>query len=152
MYGHSLSTLCAHSFQNFYFYFYSPYTLLQICYYNAQLGLRRLLKIKNQELRQMKVLAGTILDQRSETEQFFMEALNEVRKLLTTSSIGLLHLLCCIVLRHYVLVCATYCFKHIDTYLLRSGSVEDKILCFNMKDCILCMHACKHVVVLQSTK
>ena len=26
----------------------------------------------------MKSLAGTILDQRSETEQFFMEALNEV--------------------------------------------------------------------------
>ena len=26
----------------------------------------------------MKALAGTILDQRSETEQFFMEALNEV--------------------------------------------------------------------------
>ena len=42
------------------------------------LGLRQLLKIKNQELRQMKSLAGTILDQRSETEQFFMEALNEV--------------------------------------------------------------------------
>ena len=57
--------------------------------------------------------------------------------------------LCCVI---YVLVCATYCFKHIDTYLLRSGSVEDKILCFNMKDCIICMHACKHVVVLQSTK
>jgi hypothetical protein len=43
-------------------------------------GLRRLLKLKNHELRQMKALASTILDQRSETEQFFMEALNEVKE------------------------------------------------------------------------
>ena len=41
-------------------------------------GLRRLLKMKNQELRQMKSLAATILSQRSETEQFFLEALEEV--------------------------------------------------------------------------
>ena len=43
-------------------------------------GLRRLLKLKNHELRQMKALASTILDQRSETEEFFMEALNEVKE------------------------------------------------------------------------
>jgi hypothetical protein len=41
-------------------------------------GLRRLLAIKNQELRQMKLLAGAILSQRSEIEEFFIEALNEV--------------------------------------------------------------------------
>lgn len=41
-------------------------------------GLRRLIKIKNQELRHMKALAATILNQRSEMEQFFLEALNEV--------------------------------------------------------------------------
>ena len=38
-------------------------------------GLRRLLQIKNKELRHMKSLAATILGQRSETEQFFLEAL-----------------------------------------------------------------------------
>ena len=43
-------------------------------------GLRRLLKLKNHELRQMKALASTILDQRSETESFFMEALAEVKE------------------------------------------------------------------------
>ena len=43
-------------------------------------GLRRLLNLKNHELRQMKALATTILEQRSETEQFFMEALNEVKE------------------------------------------------------------------------
>lgn len=41
-------------------------------------GLRRLLQIKNKELRQMKSLAATILDQRSDVEQFFLEALQEV--------------------------------------------------------------------------
>lgn len=41
-------------------------------------GLRRLLKMKNLELRQMKSLAATILSQRSDTEQFFLEALEEV--------------------------------------------------------------------------
>lgn len=34
--------------------------------------------IKNQELRQIKALAGAILSQRSEIEEFFIEALNEV--------------------------------------------------------------------------
>jgi hypothetical protein len=42
-------------------------------------GLRRLLKMKNQELRQMKALATTILSQRSDVEQFLLEALQEVR-------------------------------------------------------------------------
>lgn len=41
-------------------------------------GLRRLIQIKNKELRQMKSLAATILDQRTEVEQFFLEALQEV--------------------------------------------------------------------------
>lgn len=41
-------------------------------------GLRRLIQIKNKELRQMKQLAATILGQRTETEQFFLEALQEV--------------------------------------------------------------------------
>jgi hypothetical protein len=45
-------------------------------------GLRRLLKMKNLELRQMKSLAATILSQRSETEQFFLEALEEVREVI----------------------------------------------------------------------
>jgi hypothetical protein len=43
-------------------------------------GLRRLIQIKNKVLRQMKSLAATILDQRTETEQFFLEALQEVRR------------------------------------------------------------------------
>lgn len=42
-------------------------------------GLRRLMKIKNKELRIMKSLAATILSQRSEMEQFFLEALSEVK-------------------------------------------------------------------------
>jgi hypothetical protein len=50
--------------------------LLLIC---APPGLRRLIQIKNKELRQMKSLAATILSQRSEVEQFFLEALHEVR-------------------------------------------------------------------------
>lgn len=43
-------------------------------------GLRRLIFIKNQELKHMKALAATILSQRTETEQFFLEALNEVKE------------------------------------------------------------------------
>lgn len=43
-------------------------------------GLRRLMKIKNKELRIMKSLAATILSQRSEMEQFFLEALGEVKE------------------------------------------------------------------------
>ena len=46
--------------------------------YEARTGLRRLIQIKNKELRQMKSLAATILDQRSDVEQFFLEALQEV--------------------------------------------------------------------------
>lgn len=42
-------------------------------------GLRRLLKIKNKELQRMKTLAATILSQRTETEQFFLESLHEVK-------------------------------------------------------------------------
>lgn len=42
-------------------------------------GLRRLLQLKNQELKHMKALATTILSQRTETEQFFLESLQEVK-------------------------------------------------------------------------
>ena len=45
-------------------------------------GLRRLLKIKNKELQRMKTLASTILSQRTETEQFFLESLHEVKDLI----------------------------------------------------------------------
>ena len=45
-------------------------------------GLRRLLKIKNKELQRMKTLAATILSQRTDTEQFFLESLNEVKALI----------------------------------------------------------------------
>lgn len=45
-------------------------------------GLRRLLKIKNKELQRMKTLAATILSQRTEVEQFFLESLNEVKSLI----------------------------------------------------------------------
>ena len=44
-------------------------------------GLRRLLKLKNKELLHMKTLAATILSQRTETEQFFLESLAEVKDL-----------------------------------------------------------------------
>eukprot|EP01035_Chromulina_nebulosa_P018387 gene18387-24086_t len=43
-------------------------------------GLKQLLKLKNKELNHMKILAATILEQRSETEQFFLEALHEVKE------------------------------------------------------------------------
>ena len=43
-------------------------------------GLRRLIKIKNKELRTMKTLSATILSQRNDIEQFFLEALAEVRE------------------------------------------------------------------------
>lgn len=45
-------------------------------------ALRRLLQMKNKELRKMKYLAVTILSQRSEVEQFFLEALQEVKNVL----------------------------------------------------------------------
>lgn len=43
-------------------------------------GLRRLMQIKNKELRHMKTLAATILEQRSDIEVYFLEALREVRE------------------------------------------------------------------------
>lgn len=46
-------------------------------------GLRRLIQIKNKELKHMKSLAATILNQRSETEQFFLESLQEVKEVIT---------------------------------------------------------------------
>jgi hypothetical protein len=45
-------------------------------------GLRRLLNMKNKELKHMKSLAATILSQRTETEQFFLEALQEVKEVI----------------------------------------------------------------------
>jgi myosin heavy subunit len=45
-------------------------------------GLRRLLHIKNKELKHMKSLAATILSQRTETEQFFLEAMQEVKEVI----------------------------------------------------------------------
>ncbi len=45
-------------------------------------GLRRLIHIKNQELKHMKALAATILSQRTETEQFFLESLQEVKEVI----------------------------------------------------------------------
>lgn len=45
-------------------------------------GLRRLIHIKNKELKHMKSLAATILSQRTETEQFFLEALQEVKEVI----------------------------------------------------------------------
>mmetsp|Transcript_2044 Transcript_2044/g.2009 ORF Transcript_2044/g.2009 Transcript_2044/m.2009 type:complete len:531 (-) Transcript_2044:42-1634(-) len=46
-------------------------------------GLRRLIQIKNKELRHMKTLAATILEQRSELEQFFLESLVEVKSIIS---------------------------------------------------------------------
>jgi len=43
-------------------------------------GLRQLIKLKAKEFRKMKYLAQTVLDQRSETETFFNEALDRVKK------------------------------------------------------------------------
>jgi len=44
------------------------------------LALRKLLKLKNKELRHIRRLAQTILEQRTETEQFFLESIEEVRR------------------------------------------------------------------------
>jgi hypothetical protein len=41
-------------------------------------ALRNLLALKNKELRTVKKLAQTILDQRTEVEQYFLEALEQV--------------------------------------------------------------------------
>lgn len=43
-------------------------------------ALRRLLKLKNKELRNLRKLAQTVLDQRSDVEQFFLDALAHVRR------------------------------------------------------------------------
>lgn len=43
-------------------------------------ALRKLLKLKNKELRHVRRLAQTILEQRTETEQFFLDAIDEVRR------------------------------------------------------------------------
>ncbi|ETV71894.1 hypothetical protein H257_13025 [Aphanomyces astaci] len=43
-------------------------------------GLRKLLKLKNKELRNMKRLAQTILDQRTDVEQFFLDSLDIVKQ------------------------------------------------------------------------
>ncbi|ETV97626.1 hypothetical protein, variant 2 [Aphanomyces invadans] len=43
-------------------------------------GLRKLLKLKNKELRNMKRLAQTILDQRTDVEQFFLDSLDMVKQ------------------------------------------------------------------------
>lgn len=45
-------------------------------------GLRRLIAMKNKELKHMKALAATILSQRTETEQFFLESLQEVKEMM----------------------------------------------------------------------
>ena len=42
-------------------------------------GLRQLVKLKNKELRTIKKLAQTILNQRTEVEQFFLDALANVK-------------------------------------------------------------------------
>ena len=39
-----------------------------------------MLSVKNQELRNMRSLASSILDQKSETEQFLLEALKDVSR------------------------------------------------------------------------
>lgn len=43
-------------------------------------GLRRLLRLKNKELRSLRRLAQAVLDQRSDVEQFFLDALAHVRR------------------------------------------------------------------------
>lgn len=44
------------------------------------LNAREVLRAKNQEFRQVKALAQVILDQRSEVEQFFLEALEQIKE------------------------------------------------------------------------
>eukprot|EP00968_Pinguiococcus_pyrenoidosus_P023367 scaffold3726_cov270-Pinguiococcus_pyrenoidosus.AAC.7 len=43
-------------------------------------GLRKLLKLKNKELRHIRKLAQTILEQRTETEQFLLDSMEEVKR------------------------------------------------------------------------
>jgi hypothetical protein len=42
-------------------------------------GLRQLVKLKNKELRNIKKLAQTILDQRTDVEQYFLDALDSIK-------------------------------------------------------------------------
>ena len=45
-------------------------------------GLRRLIVMKNKELRHIKALAATVLEQRSEMEEFFLDSLAEVQEMI----------------------------------------------------------------------
>lgn len=45
-------------------------------------GLRRLIVMKNKELKHIKALAATILEQRSELEEFFLNSLSEVQDMI----------------------------------------------------------------------
>ena len=44
------------------------------------LNAREVLRSKNSEFKQVKALAQVILDQRSEVEQFFLEALEQIKE------------------------------------------------------------------------
>jgi len=46
---------------------------------NQILNAREVLRAKNSEFKQVKALAQVILDQRSEVEQFFLEALEQIK-------------------------------------------------------------------------
>lgn len=43
-------------------------------------GLRQMLRLKNRELAKLRKLAETVLEQRTEVEQFFLEALDDVKR------------------------------------------------------------------------
>lgn len=43
-------------------------------------GLKQLVKLKNKELNNLRQLSSVILEQRTETEQFFLEALEQIKK------------------------------------------------------------------------
>lgn len=47
----------------------------------TNIGLKRLLHVKNKELQHMKALAATIINQRSDIEKFLLEALTEVQQI-----------------------------------------------------------------------
>ena len=46
----------------------------------AIINSRENLRVKNKELKQVRALAQVILDQRSEVEQFFLEALEQIKE------------------------------------------------------------------------
>jgi hypothetical protein len=57
-----------------------PYlTFISWAFPSLQTELRRILNLKDMELRHLRSLATSILDQRTETEQFLLEALRDVR-------------------------------------------------------------------------